>query len=252
MQLLIKNVKNLLSEKLSVEQRGLLITLLLCKDITEKLTLAKFKTFVNVTKYRADLIYLHENKYIKWSGYNRAIKEENKLRFNPNVHEAIKFMNELYGRKFDSTKDSATSELRNRLKEYSLDDIKLVISNRYEAWKDVPKMKNHLNPTTIFRRKLFDKYFEEASRTKVGTGILSTSKAFLKEGDEMTFEDVQSFSETDIYTIKRYRTNEVGDMAGNGVIEKVDGLTLKRMLKVENNLEKNAMIRNNCYIFVKR
>ena len=114
------NVKNLLSQDLSVEERGLMISAMLCKDISPKITEAKFKVFVDTSKYRVELVSLHEKGFIKWSKYNYAVKAIKKAGFNPLIHEAIKFMNELYGRKFNPETDSTTSGLRAILDKYSL------------------------------------------------------------------------------------------------------------------------------------
>ena len=167
--MLLKSVKNLLSENLTTTQRGILITAILCKDINEKITLAKFKTFINVKEFRKDLIELQERGFIKWSGYNRAVKAEANKKQDPKIVEIITFFNDLCKRNVNPETETQVKELRNRLLDHSVEDIKLVISNRYEVWKDDNVMKHHLQPTTIFRKSKFDKYIEEAKRTKVGS-----------------------------------------------------------------------------------
>lgn len=252
MILLFKDLKSLLDKDLTVIQRGLLFTLALCKESVPAFTEAKFKLFVDYKKYSEDLIYLHEKGYIKWSKYKYYKNKSDKEKKNPTIHEVIKFMNELYGRRFDPKKTDTLTSLSSLLKTYSEKDIKLVIANRYEEWKDDSVMKVHLNPSTIFRKKNFEKYLNEAQHTGKGSGITEAVSIGLSEGDELTYENVKSLSDNDLYNVKTFRTNEVGDKTGNGKNETHYGNVLKKLLNVQNNLEKNASIREFCYIFVKR
>lgn len=252
MILLKKNIKNLLSEELSVEQRGLMITLFLCIEKIPALTQAKFEHFVDIKKFRSDLIYLHEEGYIKWQKYNYAKKAIQKLEDDPKVHEIIKFMNELYGRRFDSSKEGTVSGLRGLLTKYSTPDIKLVIANRYEEWKDEPTMAKHLNPITVFRKKLFEKYLEEATRTGVGSGITKAVEIGLGEGDQIYVGNVSQFSDNDLYTFKTFNTDSEGQPKGNPLLETKYGKVLKKMVNVQENEKKMNGIPSFIYTFVKR
>ena len=68
MKINIKKVSEILDSGLSMAQRGILITILLMKDSTPKLTLAKCKASLNFVTHREDLVYLHEKGFISWSG----------------------------------------------------------------------------------------------------------------------------------------------------------------------------------------
>lgn len=253
MIVLEKNVKNLLSQDLTVSQRGLLITAMLCKEKIPAFTEAKFKVFVDYKDHKEDLVYLHEKGYIKWDKYKYYKKKikENGLKNQEPVHEVIKFMNEMYGRRFDY-KSKVTTNLKARLKEYSIDDIKLVVANRYEKWKDDSVMKENLNPVTIFRATLFAKYLEEAQRTGTGKGIISVSNIGLEEGDEITYEVSRKLVEKDIYTFKTFQTDSNGFKKGNGKIQSNKGKQIKILLNVQENLIKNGGVREFIYIFVKK
>ena len=147
MKVLIKDFDQILNLDISVYQRGLIFTALIVRESNSKITLAKFKALVNMREAKLPLIDLHEKGVINWSGYNAAKKSIEKKEINPDVVEAVNFMNNLYKRRFDCKSDSTTQSLKARLKEYDLDTIKGVIANRWERWSDDPVMKSHLNPT---------------------------------------------------------------------------------------------------------
>jgi uncharacterized phage protein (TIGR02220 family) len=252
MIILKKDIKNLLSKNLSVEQRGLMITALLCIEKIPAFTEAKFKIFVDYKKFSDDLIYLHEQGFINWDKYKYYKGKQAKQKEDPKIIEIIAFMNQLYGRSFDSEKEGTVSNLRPLLKEYSIDDIKLVVANRYEEWKDETKMQNHLNPSTVFRKKLFEKYLEIANRTQKGSGITKAILIGLKEGDSINGSNVSDFSDNDLYSFKTYLTDSNGDKKGNGKADTKIGSDLKKMVNVQENLIKMTGFPINIFIFVKR
>ena len=96
MRVLLKNFRELLDDSISLECRGLFLTIVFLKDDDSKITLAKVKAKVSFRKNKENLMLLHEKGFIDWSGYKLAKKtvEENKL--NPSVVEIMDFMNSLY------------------------------------------------------------------------------------------------------------------------------------------------------------
>ena len=66
MKVNITNIGDLLNDKLSVVQRGLLITILLVKDTKPEYTLAKLKSTIKIKEFYQDLIILHKAEYIEW------------------------------------------------------------------------------------------------------------------------------------------------------------------------------------------
>lgn len=249
MKILFENISDILNDKLSVYQRGLLITLLLLKEDDEKLTLAKFKAKVNMKEARLSLLLLHDWGYIKWSGYNAAKKSIENAKAQPDVIEAITFMNDLYKRKFDANSKATTSSLVARLSEYSLEDIKGVIANRYEVWKDDNVMNMHLNPTTIFRPKNFAKYYEDYLTTKRGSALVNAAVIKLKDGQEITLEIAETFEDTETVKVLQY-------VMFDGKKVKATKMTvyaekLKKMLKVEIDNEKYGGFKNFVYVYKK-
>ena len=127
----------------------------------------------------------------------------------------------------------ATKELRNRLLDNSVEDVKAVVANRYLEWKDDAVMSKHLNPNTIFRPSKFDKYVEEALRTKVGKRLLVAEQIDLNEGDDITLDMINNILDKDVYSIKTYDLDSNGKRITSGMSSKVYGKDLKKMLKAQ-------------------
>jgi len=249
MKININSISRLLDDKLTIAQRGLLITILLIKDDLPKFTLAKLKTLIKIKEYHKDLIYLHESKYIEWSGYKAAKQQKSNEAVNPKVLEVMDFMNKLLGRNFNSKSHNTTKDLSIRLQENSVEDVKRVIANRYSEWKDDLKMSKHLNPTTLFRASKFEKYLEEANRTKIGQGFVSADKMNLKQGDEILFSMYNNILDKDVYSIKTYDIGPKGNKISSGMSSKVYGSSLKQMLKTENNKIQRGLKKEFLYIY---
>jgi uncharacterized phage protein (TIGR02220 family) len=241
MKLSISNIKDILNEKLTLKERGILITILLLKDVSPKLTLAKVKATIQFKDVKEELIHLHEAAFIEWSGYKNAKKTLDLKTINPQVIEVIDFMNDLCGLKINPKTESATVNLINRLSENSIDDVKLVIANRYSEWKDDPFMRKYLTPYTIFRPSKFDKYLEEALRTKQGKRLVEAVKINLKPGDEITYELSKKLVDEDLYTIKIFSITG-GEKTGNGILARKHGGDIKKAMKILNNKTKSGEI----------
>ena len=249
MKVNINSIADLLDDKLTIKQRGLLITILLIKDIKPKFTLAKLKTLIKIKEYHQDLISLHEAKFITWSGYRSAKNAKAQELDNPKIEDVMSFMNGLLVRNFNPKSQATTKDLRVRLEDHSVEDIKKVIANRYAEWKDSEKMSKHLNPTTLFRASNFEKYLEEANRTKIGQGFVSANRMDLKGGDELLFSMNDNILDKDVYSIKTYDIDPKGNRISSGMASKVYGSTLKQMLKAENNKIQKGFVKEFLYIY---
>lgn len=248
MKILIGDLNRLKNDDISVEEAGLMLLIILLKDDNPKIHLAKIKARVNFKNYKQPLIKLHEKKLIKWSGYRNAIKSLEKEKTSPEIHEIIEFMNKLYKRKFNPDIESTVTGLRNRLEEYSIEEIKLVISNRYKEWKDDPVMEKHLNPGTIFRPSKFSKYIEEAKRTRVGESLVNVETLKLKDGQEITFDISKSLINSDTYNLTVWILNN-GKRIGTGRGQTMYGKEIKRQLKLQENKVNNGGERDFQFIF---
>lgn len=231
----IKNLQQILNDNLSISKRGLLITILLLKDSKPEFTLAKLKSSINIKNYYKELIELHQDGLIVWSGYEAAKKSLKKKLDDPKVKEVIEFMNKLYKRNFKHDSLYATKELRVRLTEHSVEDILKVVANRYAEWKDDAVMEKHLNPTTIFRPSKFNKYLEEALRTKSGQSFVSAKELNLNQGDEFEYHMIENILDKEVYSIKTYDLDNKGNRLTSGMPSKVYGKDLIKMLKNSNN-----------------
>ena len=245
----IKKLEEILNDNLSIKKRGLLITILLLKDSKPEFTLAKLKSTIKIKDYYQDLIELHQVGLIVWSGYEAAKKSLLKKLDDPKVEEVIAFMNKLYKRNFKHDSLYATKELRVRLTESSVEDILKVVANRYAEWKDDAVMEKHLNPTTIFRPSKFDKYLEEALRTKSGQSFVSAKELNLEQGVEFEYEMINDILEKDIYSIKTYDLDNTGNRITNGMSSKVYGSDLIKMLKNSQNRIERGDVKEFEYIY---
>mgnify|MGYP000016442587 CR=1 FL=1 len=238
METKIKNVKEILSEKLTMSQRGIMITILLNKEDNPKITLAKCKASFNFNKNKEDLIFLHDNNFIKWGQVEKAKESLEKLKLEPEVVDIINFMNNLYKRRFSPTSGNTRTSLLNRLKKHSVDDIKKVIANRYSVWKDEPMMSKYLQPSTIFSASKFDKYLEEVNHTREGESFVNASNLNLLDKAEITLEIANQLIETDTYNLKRFNTDKSGNKKGSGQELVRYGKDIKKLIHVQNSQEK--------------
>lgn len=232
----IKKLEDILDDRISLIERGILITILLLKDKDSDITLLKCKKKINFLKNKQELVNLHELGFIKWSGYITAIKYFEQKKTKPEVEKILNFMNGLYNRKFQPTVERVSS-INSLLKEYSVSEILLVISNRYSVWKDEPVMSKHLVPETIFRKSKFVKYLDEVKYTKEGESFVSANSISLKNGDEITLEIADTFSDNDTYTLMSYELNSKGIRITKGREITKYGKDIKRLLKVRGRLD---------------
>jgi uncharacterized phage protein (TIGR02220 family) len=236
MKLLIKSLEDILSDKLTLVERGILITIMLLREKDSKITLAKCKTKISFQKNRDELIRLHESKLISWSGYDNAKKAIEQQKASPVILDILYFMNSLYRRNFGPTKERITP-LTNLLKDFSVEDIKKVIANRYIVWKDNPDMCQYLVPETIFRRSKFIKYLDEVNYTKAGESFVSANKIDLKHGDEITQQIADNFSDNDLYTMLVIELDHDGTRITQGREIVKSGKDIKRLLKIRGGQE---------------
>ena len=239
MRVNIKNLKEIVNDGLSMAQRGILITILLMKDETPKLTLAKCKASLNFTTHKEDLIYLHDKGFISWSGIARAKKSIEDRVMEKEVVEVIDFMNNLYRRGFGYK--TYRNDVLRLLKDYSIEDIKKVISNRYVAWKDEPKMSMHLQPSTLFRAKNFIKYLDEANHTREGESFVNASNLNLGDGVEITLDISKQLVGTDTYNLYMYSTNGDGEKRGSSQKVSRYGKDIVKMLLVQDMNERHGV-----------
>jgi uncharacterized phage protein (TIGR02220 family) len=74
------------------------------------------------------------------------------------ITEIINYFNQVTGKNLRPTNQGNRKLIIARLNEnYSVDDFKAVINNMNSLWRDDPKMKNYIQPSTLFSNK-FDQY----------------------------------------------------------------------------------------------
>tara|TARA_R100000808_G_C2112377_1_gene126094 strand:+ start:164 stop:553 length:390 start_codon:yes stop_codon:yes gene_type:complete len=88
-------------------------------------------------------------------------------KFNPESKAVLKVMNELLDLKRGFQAGTQRSkELDNRLKDYSLHEVLEVLNFIWDKWKNWDKRLDYFNPTTLFRKRNFEKYHEDYMVTK--------------------------------------------------------------------------------------
>lgn len=229
MNINITKLYELLDDNLTLQQRGILVTILAVKEIDSKLTLAKFKAKVKIGQIREDLITLHKAEYIDWSEYKAAIRVESNKVINPEIIELIQYINTLLKTKYKENDKTIVSMLNARLSDYSPDDIKAVFANRYAVWKDDSFMSKYLAPDTILRPSKFPKYLEEVNKTKEGLFYVNVKEIDLKKGDTITYEISKTLINDDVYQIKIYTTKGFKRVT-NGIVVKKFGKDIKKIL----------------------
>lgn len=249
MKILFDSIATIVDRKLTLAERGVLITLLLMKEKDPKMLLAKFKVSVNWRDATDHLLALHEKGLIDWSGYQAMKKKVAEDRLTPELIDIVDFMNGLLGSKFNPKTKSVYQGILARLEDYSADQLKLVVSNRYQIWKDDPKMQQYLTPSTLFRPSKFEKYIVEAERTQIGAGAVAAERFDLKSGDQITEQNCDQLIDQDIYALRQYNVE-------SGQIKKLGSRTLsllgrdiKRNIKLQQNAIKRGETPNFAYIF---
>ena len=167
-------------------------------ETNPKMTLAKFKSSLNIRNCKEDLIYLHDKGIIEWSGYKAAKKSLEDNIYHKDRKEVIDYMNELYGRNFGYDKTNVIE----RIKEHGKEKALLVVANRYAAWSGDAFMKKYLRPETIFQKKKFEMYLEEAETTNVGEKFISVKRFKIEKGTEITKSIAENLSKDELYKVR--------------------------------------------------
>jgi len=101
------------------------------------------------------------------------IKNKNKIKSNSAVTpspkkacnetiEIVDYLNTKLGSKFKPTSKETIKLIQGRLKEdFSIQDFKTVIDNKYSTWHNDDKMRTYLRPSTLFRGGKFEEYLNE-------------------------------------------------------------------------------------------
>lgn len=248
MKLLTEDWEDYLEDEISVVDRGILVTIKILEKNTSQRTLKDVKPYIDFTKYRDNLIHLHQVGCIEWSGYRKAVRSKKKKAEgdNPEIEQALKFMSDLYKEDFNATKQNS-KHLKSRLKEVGLEDVKKVIANRYSEWSGT-KMEKYLRPQTIFRPTKFEMYLQEANRTRQGEGFVNAQKVGLKDGDEITYKLSQTLVDKDVYRILIYVAKN-DKKIGSGREEKMYGKDIRLSLKRSQNSIKRGNKKELIYIY---
>lgn len=99
---------------------------------------------------------------------NKNVKNEKNEIF---ISRAVEYFNRITGKKFNPD-SKVTIKLINKLIDDGMtkEDFKKVIDFKHKQWRDDPKMKQYIKPSTLFANDNFHKYLDEANNdTKEAT-----------------------------------------------------------------------------------
>ena len=83
------------------------------------------------------------------------------------VNEVIGYLNSKTGKNYKASTKAYIKEIEGRLKDgYTVDNFKYVIDVKVAEWKDDKKMRQYLNPETLFRVSNFDRYLNQPMPAK--------------------------------------------------------------------------------------
>lgn len=116
------------------------------------------------------------------------------------IEKTIRRLNELSGKSYRPDSKVVNQYLLARLKDGATEaDVMLVVEDRWRRWGQDEKMREHFNPTTLFRESNFERYLTEA---KAGNGKADPPKIARADEKVFYFED-GSFMPKDTYR-RRY------------------------------------------------
>lgn len=100
-------------------------------------------------------------------GKGKGIQKDDSLTTNLTkgfVREVVDYLNEKLNTKYRATSAKTMDAVKARVNEgYSIDDFKIVINKKADAWSKDPKMVRYLRPETLFGPK-FEGYLNELSK----------------------------------------------------------------------------------------
>lgn len=93
----------------------------------------------------------------------RSRVEESRVEESKDIDIVISYLNDRAGKSFRGAK-ADKAMIGQRLKDYGMDCVKSVIDKKAAKWKDDPKMRDYLRPSTLFRPSNFDAYVNEDNK----------------------------------------------------------------------------------------
>lgn len=130
-------------------------------------------------KKEVDAAFKNENKEVTGTRIEKDDKEitEMKVDIEKEIDEVILYLNKKAKKRFTTTRTETRRYIRARLKEFEIDDLKLVIDFKVEEWGDsnltwynkqgkIVQARNYLQPQTLFSEKNFEIYLNQAIEQK--------------------------------------------------------------------------------------
>ena len=150
-------------------------------EIADGLKNKRNKEIYMSTSYKkeVDAAFKDENKEVTETRIEKDDKEitEMKVDIEKEIDEVILYLNKKAKKRFTTTRTETRRYIRARLKEFEIDDLKLVIDFKVEEWGDsnltwynkqgkIVQARNYLQPQTLFSEKNFEIYLNQAIEQK--------------------------------------------------------------------------------------
>jgi len=98
---------------------------------------------------------------------NPDTSDKDSLSGKPDVISVIEHLNSVTGSKYKPTTKSHSENISARLKDYSVDELKQVISFKFKEWGNDDRMAGYLRPSTLFSAGKFDGYLLAAKAAPI-------------------------------------------------------------------------------------
>lgn len=124
-------------------------------SINKELSINKYKEEVFILKKEIEKLKAELDKH-----------KPNELEYKNEIIEIVNFLNEKTGKSFKAKTIATSTLIRARLKDYTVEDFKKVITNKVLEWSGT-EFERYLQPSTLFNVNKFENYMNQKSTETV-------------------------------------------------------------------------------------
>ena len=128
-----------------------------CETIND--TVKKILEYINPNEKENDKQNDNDNDNENEKSYPQSYNDSCHDSLSNVSAEIISRLNELTGSNFKSSGKATKDLIKNLLKEYTKEDILMVVDKMCYKWGNDKKMSEYLRPSTLFRRSNFENYY---------------------------------------------------------------------------------------------
>lgn len=131
-----------------------------------------------------------------------------------NTVQVLNHFNKLTGIKYDQNHFEDLIEDTLATSEATIEEAKLVIEMKHEAWKDFAL--ENVSPSVLFKMSNFMNYLFELKTSEPFLAKLSITNAGISHGDELTIDNTIGFLDNSSYSILVRTISSNGTMSKHG------------------------------------